>query len=154
VDYSDPSKLSVLGTLDVPGTVHLLDVAVQGDRALVLGSTGDWLTTVDNIAQAGLTGHLTLSVLDVSNPEAPKVLGTTLVTAGVFAAVSAATKLSALPLGNGLFAVSEADINGKAEVLVADPSDPDDIVVTALTTPAPVNEMAVSGDLLYTTSSA
>ncbi len=35
-----------------------------------------------------------------------------------------------------------------------DPTDPNRIVVTAIATPAAVNEMAVSGDLLYTTSSA
>jgi uncharacterized membrane protein len=154
VDYSDPAKLTVLGEVDIPGTVHALDVAVQGNRALVLGSTGDWRTEVDNIAQAGLTGNLTLTVLDISDPLSPKVVGTTLVTDGTSAAASAASKISVLPLGNGLFAVSEANINGKSQILLVDPSNPNSLVVTALPTPAPVNEMAVSGDLLYTTSSA
>jgi hypothetical protein len=51
----------------------------QGDRALVVGSTGGQNAYV---SQAGLTGNLTLSVLDISNPLAPKLLGTTLVTDG------------------------------------------------------------------------
>jgi uncharacterized membrane protein len=154
VDYSDPANLSVLGEVDIPGTVHALDVAVQGDRALVLGSTGDWKTSVDDITQAGLTGNLTLTVLDISDPLAPKVVGTTLVTDGGFAPASAADKISVLPLGNGLFAVSEAEINGKSQVLLVDPNDPNNLVVTALATPAPVTEMAVSGGLLYMASSA
>ena len=37
VDYSDPAKLPDLGEVDIPGTNQILDVAVQGNRALVVG---------------------------------------------------------------------------------------------------------------------
>jgi hypothetical protein len=63
-------------------------------------------------------------------------------------------KISALPPGNGLPAVSEALVNGKPVLLPVDPSNPNNIVVTADLVPALVREMAVSGNLLYTTSSA
>src|SRR5262249_7549802 len=154
VDYSDPTNLSVLNEVDIPGTVQLLDVAVQGNRALVVGSTGGWRTPIDNISQAAFTGNLTLTLLDVSDPLAAQVLGRTLVTDGVFGDVLGVGKISALALGNGLFAVSQANINGKAQLLVVDPTDPNHLIVSALPTPAPANEMAVSGNLLYTTSSA
>jgi uncharacterized membrane protein len=154
VDYSNPTSLSVLGEVDIPGTVQVVDVAIQGNRALVVGSTGGWRTTVDNIAQAGLTGNLTFSVLDISNPLAPTVLGTTLVTDSTLQPVGSVAKISALPLGNGLFAVSEGLINGKPVLMVVDPSDPSNIVVTTTAVPALVNEMAVSNGLLYTTSAA
>jgi uncharacterized repeat protein (TIGR01451 family) len=154
VDYSDPATLSVLGEVDIPGTVQVVDVAIQGNRALVVGSTGGWRSEVDNIAQAGLTGNLTLSVLDISNPLAPQVVGTTQVTDSTLQPVSSIPKISALPLGNGLFAVSEGLINGKPMLLVVDPTDPSNIAVTATPVPSLVNEMAVSNGLLYTTSAA
>jgi uncharacterized membrane protein len=144
VDYSQPTNLSVLGEVDIPGTVHAVGVAIQGDRALVVGNTGDWS---DLDPPGSLTGTLTLSVLDTSDPTNPKLLGTTLFTDGSGGG-------RPVPLGNGLFAISQTGADGKPQLLVVDPTDPDHIVVTAISTPAPVNEMSAAGDLLYTTSSA
>ena len=39
-DTADPAQLSVVSTLDIPGTVQLSDVAVDGHYALVVGNTG------------------------------------------------------------------------------------------------------------------
>ena len=144
VDYSDPTNLSVLGEVDIPGTAHAIGVAIQGDRALVVGNTGDW---ANSTPPGSLTGTLTLSVLDTSDPTNPKLLGTTLFTDGSGGG-------SPVPLGNGLFAISQTGADGKPQLLVVDPTDTDHIVVTALETPSPINEMAVSGNLLYTTSSS
>ncbi len=102
VDYSDPTNLSVLGEVDIPGTVQVVGVAVQGNRALVVGNTGGVSTMFTGQAGPGLgyVGTLTLSVLDVSTPASPKLLGTTLFTVGTGGG-------EPLPLGNGLFAVSQ-----------------------------------------------
>ena len=40
VDTSDPAHLSEVGSLDIPGTIQLQDVAISGDEALVVGNTG------------------------------------------------------------------------------------------------------------------
>ena len=147
VDYSDPTNPTDLGEVDIPGTYQILDVAVQGNQALVVGRTG-------GDAGPGTNGTMTLSVLDITNPSNPQLVGTTLVTNAQFPTdASGVTKISAVGLGNGLFAVSEAEVNGNPELLLVDPSDPNNIVVSYTPVTAYVNEMAVSGNLLYATSS-
>src|SRR5262249_17540017 len=98
----------------------------------------------------GLTGRLTLAVLDVSDPAHPQLLGATLVTD----ATPGDYKADVLPLGNDRFAVPGGLVNGKPVLLCVDPSDPGNIVITSTASPAAVVQVAVSGDLLYTASSA
>ena len=145
VNYSSPAALTY-SEVDIPGTYQVVDVAVQGDQALVVGRTGG-----NN--GAGVTGSMTLSLLDITNPASPTLLGTTLVTAAQFPTTGSGYKISAQPLGGGLFAVSEASAGGSFELMVVDPSDPSNIAVSYVPVTALVNEMAVSGNLLYTTSS-
>ncbi len=144
VDDSNPTNLSVLGEVDIPGTLQIFSIAVSGDRALVVGST---VGAAPTLPDSTFSGNLTLSVLDISNPDSPQLLGTTLVT-------DSTTSGGAVALGNGLFAVSGATIAGQAEILIVDPTNPNNLVVAAIPTPAPVTQIAVSGDLLYTASSA
>jgi hypothetical protein len=144
VNYSDPTKLSVLGEVDIPGTSHATGIAIQGNHALVVGNTGDW---ADADPPGSLTGTLTLSLLDISDPANPKLVGSTLFTDGSGGG-------HPLSLGNGLFTISQTSAQGTPQLLIVDPTDPTHIIVTAISTPAPVNEMAVSNGLLYTTSSS
>ena len=140
VDYSDPADPTDLGEVDIPGTYQILDVAVQGNQALVVGRTG-------GDAGPDTNGTMTLSVLDITDPSNPQLVGTTLVTNAQFPTnASGVTKISAVGLGNGLFAVSEAEVNGNPELLVVDPSDPNNIVASYMPVTAYVNEMAVSGN--------
>ena len=98
LDTSDPTNPSVLDEVDIPGTVQVLAVAVQGNRALVVGSTGG----LDDPFDGGLTGNMTLSVLDISDPSNPQLIGTTLVTAGTFPTNCAGSDQDyRLYLGNG-----------------------------------------------------
>jgi len=146
VDYSDPTNMKVLGEVDIPNTYQAVDVAIEGNQALVVGRTG-------GDGGPGVNGSMTLSVLDISSPASPTLVGTMLVTNAVFPA-SGVNKISALPIGNHQFAVSEGLVNGNDVLLLADVSDPNNIVVTSDNVPALANEMAVSGNLLYTTSSS
>ena len=146
VDDSNPSDLSVLGEVDLPGTVQAIDVGIQGNRALVVSTAS---------LDSGLNskGNLVLSVLDMTDPANPILLSTTVTKAQFPPANSVGAKISVMSLGNGLFAVSEADVNGKPVLLLVDPSDPTNPIITATPVPALVGEMAVSGNQLYTASS-
>jgi len=147
VDYSNPNNLSVLGEVDIPGTVQAVDVGIQGNRALVVSTTAiDASDLLDN------TGNLVLSVLDITDPANPTLLSTTVTDAQFPPPNSAGAKISVLSLGNGLFAVSEAEDNGNPVLLLVDPSDPTNPVITATPVPALVGEMAVSANRLYTAS--
>ncbi len=143
VNYSNPAAMTY-SEVDIPGTYQVVDVAVQGNEALVVGRTG-------GTSAYGVNGTMTLSLLDITNPASPTLMGTTLVSISQFPTSAGGYKISAQPLGNGLFAVSEATVNGNAELMVVDPSDPNNIVTTFTPETALVNEMAVSGNLLYTT---
>ncbi len=145
VNYSNVDDIQNLGEVDIPGTFQIVDVAVQGNRALVVGRTGGTDTY-------GVNGSMTLSVLDITDPTNPTLLGSTLVTQANFPTGGSGYKISAQPIGSGLFAVSEADVNGNSELMVVDPSDPSSIVASYIPVTSLVNEMTVSGDLLYTTS--
>jgi uncharacterized repeat protein (TIGR01451 family) len=140
VDASDPNNLKVLDTVNIPGMFIVRDVAVQGNRALVVGEA----------PVVGGVRSLALAVLDISNPLAPVQLGSTLPTGATLP--GGTFRFFDQSLGNGLFAVSPAVVNNKPALLVVDPTDPNNIAVLVVSQPAQVNEMAVAGNLLYATS--
>jgi len=152
VDDTNPAQLSVSKEVDIPGTFQAIDVAIQGSQALVVSSTGGPAGDLSNFGE--VSGHLALSLMDVSDPTNPQLIGTTLITADNFAtSVQNGGAVSVLSLGNGLYAVSGAISGGKPVLLLVDPTDPNNITVSATTMPVLGNEMAVSGDILYATSS-
>jgi uncharacterized membrane protein len=141
IDASDPKKLNVLDTVNIPGMFIVRDIAIQGNRALLLGE-----------APVAGVRTLALAVLDVSNPLAPVQVGSTLVTDDTLPDTT--FRMFDQSLGNGLFAVSPAIVNNKPALLVVDPTDPNNLMVGAVPEPAQVNEMAVANGDLYATSSA
>ncbi len=151
VDDSNPSQLSAIGEVDIPGTTQALGIAIQGSEALAVSSTGGPTGTLSSFGQSG---DLVLSLLDISNPQSPQLMGTTLITSETFATSDQnGGGLSVLSLGNGLFAVSGSLSDGNPVLLLVDPSDPNNIAVSASPVPVLGNEMAASGGVLYATSS-
>ncbi len=158
IDISDPANLTQVRQVTIPETVHALEIAIDGNRALVVGSTGGWKTPISGPGDVQLLGNLTLTVLDISDSRNPVVVGSTLVTDSENRPVETAdggAKLSTLALGDGRFAVSRGYVDGKPVLLIVDASDPAGrIAAAALEVPALVNEMAVANGQLYTTSGA
>ena len=156
IDYSDPANLSQIRKVTIPGTVQVLEIAVEGNRALVVGSTGGWKSPFLGVADAQLTGRMTLTLLDITDHRNPVVLGTTLVTESLNRPVDTAdggAKLSTLALGNGRFAISRGYVDGRPVLLLANTTG-DSIAVASIDVPSLVNEMAMVNDKLYTTSQA
>ncbi|MFO0806097.1 MAG: transglutaminase domain-containing protein [Gemmataceae bacterium] len=149
VDTSSGSAV-LAGSLEIPGTLQLIDVAVRGNRALVVGSTGG---VGGGVADLVLTGTMTLTLLDTTDSLHPAIIGTTLLTLNEFVSVADGIgKLDALDLGNGLFAVSCTTLGGEHVLTVVDPSDPDNILAGSIRVPSHTNGLAVSGDVLFATS--
>ena len=148
VDTSDPTHLSVVKHLAIPGMVHAVAIAMQGNRALVVGSTGGRKSPFNGLSDNGLTGTVALAVVDITDPANPQLVGNTLVTD------SPVGSLGAVALGNGKFAVSGVTVNGTPALMVVDTSGSTQPVVSTVAVPTAVNNMAVVGDDLYTTSSA
>ncbi|MEQ1829701.1 MAG: VCBS domain-containing protein, partial [Pirellula sp.] len=154
IDYSNPANLAPIREVTIPGTVQVLEIAVEGNRALVVGSTGGWKSPFLGVADAQLTGRMTLTLLDITDHRNPVILGTTLVTESLNRPIDTAdggAKLSTLALGNGRFAISRGYVDGRPVLLLADING-DDIVVASIDVPSLVNEMSVANNTLYTTS--
>ena len=111
-------------------------------------------STTYNPNATGVANNLTLTVLDISNPRDPQILGSTFVTNEQFPVNEAGAKTDVVSLGNGDFAVSDTDAGGKPALLVVDPSNPSYIVVSAAQVPSGVHGITVSGDTLYASTSS
>jgi uncharacterized membrane protein len=153
VNTSDPAHLAVAGTLTIPDTVQLVAVAIQGNRALAVGSTGGSSIT-SGAASNKLAGNLTLTPLDITDPQHPVIIGPTLVTQDQFftAGANPGGKLDALDLGNGIYAIGDTQLNGNPVLLLVNASDPNHMIVGATQTSSPMHGMTVSGNLLYASS--
>jgi uncharacterized membrane protein len=153
VNTSDPTHLAVAGTLIIPDTVQLIDVAIEGNRALAVGSTGG-VSITSGAASEKLLGDLTLTPLDISDPLHPRIVGPTLVTQDQFftAGANPGGKIDALDLGNGIYAISDTQLNGNPVLLLVNASDPNHMIVGATQTSSPMHGMTVSGNLLYASS--
>jgi uncharacterized membrane protein len=151
LDISDPAKPKVTGNLNIPNTNILSNIIIRGNRALVVGSSGGLLQPFNFGKTAGLTGNVTLTELDISDPANPKVLGSTLVTeaTSTLDATLPPGQRDLVDLGNGLFALSNVLENGNPAILLIDANDPDNIIVGAVQTPALYNGLTVSGSTLY-----
>jgi uncharacterized membrane protein len=155
VNTANPADLtqeSPVGEILVPGTNRLLGIAIDGDRALVVGNS-------DGYDSSGLVqGSITLTVLDISDPLNPAILGSTLVTAntdpnkGQSDATSDGFGGMALALGGGLFAVSGTELNGNPVIELVNINDPANLVTATVTPPAAIHRMATANGELYATS--
>lgn len=153
VDLSNPGALSEIEALQIPGTTHVVDIAIDGNRALVVGTQGGGQNPF-NSANAGLTGKVTLTVLDITDPLNPQIISATVVTDAETVKGTQVNKLDALSLGNGLFAISNVKQNGLPVILLVDPSDPDNMIISSSQAATAVNGMAFVGNRLYATSAS
>jgi len=155
VNTTNPASRSLetpIGQLLIPGTNRLLGIAIDGDRALVVGSS-------DGYNSSGFVqGNITLTVLDITDPLNPAVLGSTLVTAnndpnkGQSDGSADGFGGMALALGGGLFAVSGTLQGGNPVIEVVNVNDPANLVTAAIPAPAGVHRMATANGELYATS--
>jgi large repetitive protein len=140
VSTANPAAPTVLRELDIPQMVHVIGIAQEGNRALVVGSSGGWDPTY------GLTGHIVLGTLDLTDPENPTLISTQDLT-------RASRGMGFLTdLGNNLFASSSLGTPAdQPEILLIDASNPANLVVSQMPTDDlnDVRNFAVSGSDLY-----
>ena len=151
VDISDPDDLFIQDALEIPGTRVLTGVAIQDNWALVLGNTG-------GIGIGGpyntpiLTGHYTLTVLDIVDPEHPAILDTITTEAEHYFGYSSTGSVVAGT--NGFFAVSHLTINDQPVIMLVDASDPANMEVFTVPAATRINETLLVGNTLYTVSNS
>ncbi len=114
-----------------------------------MGTTGGLLNPFVPNVNFGLTGNITLTVLDISDPQHPAILGNTRITENhPNLDQTYQSKLVVSDLGNGLFAVSDTTRNGSPAILLVDPGDPSNIAVGTVAA-SPTSGVTVSGGFLY-----
>ena len=145
VNTSNPAQLAVAGTLDIPGTVQLSEIAVDGNYALVVGNTGGFTNPVPNSGNDLFDGNVTLTLLDISTPDDPAIVGSTLVLPETLPTGDVGSKVDVEDLGNGLFAVSNTVLNGTPQLLVVGTADPTNLAVAAIAVPAVVHGVTAVG---------
>lgn len=156
LDTTNPLDLIEIRDIRIPETVQALEIAIEGNRALVVGSTGGWKTPFSGVQDAQLTGRMTLTLLDITDRRNPFVIGSTLITESLNRPIDTAdggAKLSCVALGNGRYAVSRGFIQGTPALIVVDTAG-DQIVYAGVPVPSIVNEMTLVQGKLYTTSQA
>jgi uncharacterized membrane protein len=149
LNISDPSHPTLAGNLDIPGTVEITNIARRGNRVLVAGTSGGLMNPFPSLDKLTFTGNLTLTVLDITDPANPTIIGSTLVTEAKYPTNGLPGRRDLVDLGNGLFGLSAMAINDVPELLLINADDPNNIIVAAFNTPTFTNGLTVSGHTLY-----
>ena len=151
VDISDPSNMTVLDAneLQIPGTVQISSMAMDGDRAFAVASSGGW---GDQFGIPGLSGNVVLATLDISDARNPQLVATKTLARGargVGAAVSLGSDLFAFAsLGFGL----PGELDETPQIFVVDAAFPSDPVTSSIEALSEVTRMSASDGLLHTAS--
>jgi len=151
IDISDPASMQAIGQVLIPQAAIATAIAVQGNTALVAGNTMSWRNP--GIPNFDFTGVLTLTVLDITDPQNPSAVST-LVTA-VSTGFNAGSIIS--PLGNGFFALAIAppadntngSPTGNGQLGVVDATDPTNLQFLTMDSVTGLAGIAVSGSNLY-----
>jgi uncharacterized membrane protein len=148
---SDPPNNQILATLDIPGTVQVHGVAIDGNLAFVVASQGGWLSPFTDANDIGPTGNLVLATVDISNPLSPQLIDEQVIPR---AARGGGDDL--ISLGNDLFAFSSLGAVGDTpQLFVVNASDPNNIdIVAEMDVPGAISGLATDGNYLYASGDA
>jgi len=146
LDVSDPQNVTEAGVFDLPGSVLLGGMAIQGNRALVVGTDGPFVISDGSPLQSG---QMTLHLLDVSDPLNPTILGSELLAGeGLYKFLL----FSVRSVTDELFVIEDILLNGQAKLRLVDTSDPANLRVIDIDTASVVGGALFNSGLLYTAS--
>ncbi|MBL3528401.1 MAG: outer membrane beta-barrel protein [gamma proteobacterium endosymbiont of Lamellibrachia anaximandri] len=148
LDVSDPQNVTEAGVFDLPGSVLLGGMAIQGDRALVVGTDGPFVISDGSPVQSG---QMTLHLLDVTDPLNPTILGSELLAGEGLYRLLLFTVRS---VTDELFVIEDIALNGQAKLRLVDASDPANLRVIDIDTASVVGGALFSSGLLYTASNS
>lgn len=150
LDIGAPGNLAEINinSLSIPGTVHLTGLAIQGNRALAVASSGGWQDPFNN-QNAGLSGNVVLATLDVSDPRNPRLIATRTLS-------RAARNINPpVSFGNDQYAFSSLGaFSDTPQLFLVDSTDPTHLGLGQMDVPSEITRMRVAGDLLYTASAS
>ncbi len=145
VDITDPTDISQTGTLTIPGTTMVQGIALDGDRAYVVGSQGGWRDPYTDVNDIGPVGNIVIAVLDISDIANPQVIGTPTVINRSARGIS-----EVVAVGHNRFAFGSLGSPDDPQLFLIDASDPANPVVdNQIVAPGVVRRLEVTDGLLY-----
>jgi uncharacterized protein (TIGR03437 family) len=152
IDVTNPSKLSVVGQTMIPSASIGVNLAVQGNMALIAGNTAGVQNPPLVAGVFPYTGNLTLHMVDFTNPLSPAITST-LVTP-----YQATSGYAMVSLGSGFFAITigppMTDLQGPTTLAIVDARNPASLVVYPEFAVDGLQKMSVASGKLYTVSNA
>jgi uncharacterized protein (TIGR03437 family) len=144
VNTSNPSAMSMVTQVNVPGTLQVFSPLIQGNTAVTIGDSGGWRQPC--CGNNAFTGNVVITVYDITNPQSPKIAAnvTTSYLPGPAIGRGAAVIGPHLFLYGGVI-----DASNNNYFLLVDTTNPASPVITTSQTPASVNFVRVVGTLLY-----
>ena len=151
IDISQPSAMQAAGQVLIPEATVATAIGVQGNLALVAGNTKSWRNP--GKPNFDFLGVLTLSAVDVSNPQSPHVISTQVTSIQT----SFDTGSIIQPLGDGFFALAIAppadNTNGdpmtNGELAIVDARDTKNLSVLMVGSVPILGGITISGNHLY-----
>ncbi|MDZ4848108.1 MAG: dockerin type I domain-containing protein [Pirellulaceae bacterium] len=146
VDISDPRNMRLLRDLQIPGTVHVFDLAVNGNRALLTASQGGFADLTQNFP---FTGNVVLATLNISDPANPQIIHQQTLDR----AARGVDHVTALD--NGLYAISNLGApTDQPGLFIVDATDPNNLGIGGIDAPAGINELIGHKGMIFTTDGA
>jgi uncharacterized protein (TIGR03437 family) len=144
VNTSNPSAMSTVSQVNVPGTLQVFSPLIQGNTAVTIGDSSGWRQPC--CGNNAFTGSVVITVYDISNPQRPQIAAnvTTAYLPGPTIGRGAAV------IGPHLFLYGGAIDGGNNNYfLLVDTTDPTKPVITASPVSKSINAVRVAGTMLY-----
>ena len=152
IDVTTPSKPSVVSQTAIPNASIALNIATQGNMALIAGNTAGVENPLPAPGIYPFTGKLTLHVVDFTNPLSPVILS------NVVTPYQATGGYAMASLGSGFFALTFGppltDLQGPTTLAIVDARNPASPVLYPEYAVDNLQGILFSNNLLYTVSNA
>ncbi|MGE3819045.1 MAG: Ig-like domain repeat protein [Isosphaeraceae bacterium] len=146
VDISDPTNMTLVRDLEIPGTKQIIGLSAEGNRAYLTGSSGNWN---DGNQDLGFLGNVVLTTLDISDPRNPSIVASVTLD-------RASRGLGGLnTIGGGRYVfTSLGGASDPPRLYLIDASDPTNPALTFVDAPSEIRTFHAVGNLIVTQSAS
>jgi uncharacterized protein (TIGR03437 family) len=149
VDTTNPSAMSIITQVNVPGTLQVFAPVIQGNTLVTIGDSGGWIEPC--CGNDAFSGNVVITVWDITNPKSPEI------TANVTTAYKPGPAIGrgAAAIGTNLFLYGGVlDSSNNNNFLLVDTTNPANPVITLSETSTSVNYLRVVGNQIYAPTDA
>jgi uncharacterized protein (TIGR03437 family) len=149
VDTTNPSAMSIITQVNVPGTLQVFAPLIQGSTMVTIGTSGGWIQPC--CGNNAFSGNVVVTVYDITNPKSPQIK------ANVITAYRPGPAIGrgAAVIGQNLFLYGGMlDGGNNNNFLLVDATNPANPSITLSATSTSVNYLRVVGNQIYAPTDA